>query len=115
VRDWVLHTYKTSGKIAILCILIFVFQKAEGKTKDSALHGSKPVQQRDNTKLGERKEEYAMQKLRSLVTKGSSNEGTRGKSKNEEMHEQNRRKLKNNNKYHEEIVTVRRKSKRNKT
>jgi hypothetical protein len=41
VRDQFSHPYKTTGKITVLCTLIFVFLDSNLKTKDSAPNDSK--------------------------------------------------------------------------
>jgi hypothetical protein len=41
VRDQVSHPYRTTGRIIILCIVIFMFWAAEKKTEGSGLHGSR--------------------------------------------------------------------------
>jgi hypothetical protein len=41
VRDQVSHPYSTTGKITVLCILIFIFFIWDGKTKDYGLNNSK--------------------------------------------------------------------------
>jgi hypothetical protein len=44
VRDQVSHPYVTTGKIIILCILIFTFLTADENTDGSGLNGSKHCQ-----------------------------------------------------------------------